>query len=112
MNILTELSSMIAKIPHLESLPYENTEFADWENGVLELLRNDSHYSEYYKELLHQAQYAYWRPGKGDPRGSASTPKLYQYEYRHQIEKYRAILEQVYLTEKQSIEESEQGWPS
>ena len=99
MDILAELGSMIDKIPQLENLPYENTEFAEWENAVLDILRNNSYHSE-YNEFLHQTQYAFWCPGKADPRGSASTPKLYQYEYLHHIQKFRSTLEHVYLREK------------
>lgn len=102
MNPVNEVRLLIAQIPKLKNLPYENMDFTKWENTISELLRRNSHYRIYYKRFLDEANYAYWRPGKADPRGSASTPQLYQREYQQQIERYRALLEDLYSREKET----------
>jgi hypothetical protein len=77
----------------LISLPFDNKEVSKWEIETLSLMKyllGNSH--PRVKEFITLTKQGYWRPEKGDPRGSATCRKKYQKEYINHILAYKKIL--------------------
>ena len=93
MSQVEKLRPIIDNILQLQKLSYTNTMIEEWENKVLGVLEQEyGKDSKHYQQFLYEMRLGYWRPGKGDPRGSASTPKLYQHDYEEQLCAYRSLL--------------------
>jgi len=89
-----ELNQLIGDLGRLKQLSYTNLEITKWEDKALELIEmRHGKDSKYYQSFFSKMNLAFWRPSKGDPRGSASRPEQYQMEYIEQLSEYRSILE-------------------
>ena len=90
---MSSLLELVKGIKDLEQLPYDNLEIEKWENKLLDILSSQSGKESDYHKILHKIEVSFWRPTKGDPRGSASTPWLYQQEYIEYLHACTTVLE-------------------
>jgi hypothetical protein len=72
---------------------FNNREISQWESESLHIIENlYGKSSSIYREFISLTKQGYWRPSKGDPRGSAACSRLYQKEYMEHISKYKNLL--------------------
>ncbi len=80
-------------IRKLEKLQFNDKHIPFLENQMLNKIEiRYGKDSSVYQDLLYLTRQGFWRPERGDPRGSASCPSLYQREYKNQISKYKNLL--------------------
>ena len=87
------MNEIVNILSEMDKLQFNDRKVSQLENQLLaelELLYGrDNHL---YKEFYFLTQQGFWRPEKGDPRGSASCPRFYQKEYRAHLSRYRRLL--------------------
>lgn len=80
-------------LDELEKLMFNDRKISQLENqllGELELLYGKE--NPLYTNIFNLTQEGFWRPERGDPRGSASCRNMYQKEYKKHILTYRNLL--------------------
>ena len=92
--VQTRLNQFIDNLVSLRSQPYHNPELNVLESKIVGFLAtNFGTESLVCKQFLNKTQIGYWRVGKGDPRGSFSSPSTYQKEYVSHLNEYIRHLE-------------------
>jgi hypothetical protein len=77
----------------LDKLEFNDSKIPDLEKAALTLLEKQyGKDDELYKRFFFLSQQGFWRPEKGDPRGSNMCFIGYQKEYREHLDMYSNLL--------------------